>query len=81
MNLLLRALTLPGAEYVLPFACTNWVHDLGTSVAGWLRDLGLRPSRHLVEIWESYGSLADAEARVAFLHTLRSVIDQAGQRV
>ena len=81
VNLLLRALTLPGAEYVLPFVCTNRVHDLGTSVAGWLRNLGLRPSRHLVEVWESYGSLADAEARVAFLHTLRSVIDQAGQRV
>lgn len=81
VNLLLRALALPGTEYVLPLACTNWVHDAGTTVAKWLRNVGLRPSPHVVEIWESYGSLADAQARIAFLHTLRSVVDQAGQRV
>lgn len=81
VNLLLRALTLPGAEYVLPVACTNWVHDAGTTVVGWLRNVGLRPSPHLAEVWESYGSLADPQTRTAFLHTLRSVVDQAGQRV
>ena len=81
VNLLLRALTLPGAEYVLPLACTQWMHGAGTTAFGWLRNIGLRPSRRLVEVWESYGSLADAEARTAFVHTLRSVIDQSGQRV
>jgi pimeloyl-ACP methyl ester carboxylesterase len=81
VNLLLRALTLPGAEYVLPFACTNWLADVGTSAVSWLRNIGLRPSRHIVEVWESYRSLTDAETRTAFLHTLRSVVDQAGQRV
>ena len=81
VNLLLRALTLPGAEYVLPLTCTNWAHSAGTTAFGWLRNIGLRPSRRLVEIWESYGSLADAEARTAFVHTLRSVVDQSGQRV
>ena len=55
-------LTLPGAEYVLPLACTQWMHGAGTTVFGWLRNIGLRPSRRLVEVWESYGSLADAEA-------------------
>jgi len=81
VNLLLRTLTLPGAEYLLPLACTNWFHDVGASAVGWLRHLGLRPSRHLVEMWESYGSLADGDTRTAFVHTLRSVVDQAGQRV
>lgn len=81
VNLLLRALTLPGAEYVLPVACTKRVHDAGTTVVGWLRNVGLRPSPHLAEVWESYGSLADAQTRTAFLHTLRSVVDQTGQRV
>ena len=66
---------------MLPLTCTNWAHDAGTTAFGWLRNIGLRPSRRLVEIWESYGSLADAEARTAFVHTLRSVVDQSGQRV
>jgi pimeloyl-ACP methyl ester carboxylesterase len=81
VNLLLRALTLPGSDFVLPIACTNWVHDAGLTVAGWLRNVGFRPSPHLVQVWESYGSLADPETRTAFLHTLRSVVDQSGQRV
>ncbi len=81
VNLLLRALTLPGAEFVLPVACTNWVHDTGVTVAGWLRRAGLRPGPHLEEIWESYGSLADGETRASFLQTLRSVVDYSGQRV
>lgn len=81
VNLLLRALTLPGSDLVLPVACTNWVHDAGVTVAGWLRNVGFRPSPHLVQVWESYGSLADRETRTAFLHTLRSVVDQSGQRV
>jgi len=81
VNVLLRLLTLPGAEFVLPLACTHWVHDLGVRVSGGLARLGLHTSPHLAEAWESYGSLADAETRTAFLSTLRSVIDLAGQRV
>ena len=81
VSLLLRLLTLPGAEFVLPIACTNWVHDAGVSVAGWLANIGLHTSPHLRQIWDSYGSLADAETRTAFVHTLRSVVDVAGQRV
>jgi len=81
VNLLLRLLTLPGAELVLPLACTNWVHHAGENVSGWLRNIGLRTGPHVTEIWDSYGSLADAETRTAFVHTLRSVVDVAGQRV
>ena len=79
--LLLRLLTLPGSEYVLPLGCQRWVHDAGNAVFGWLRRVGLQPGAHLEEMWQSYGSLADAETRTAFLHTLRSVVDVAGQRV
>jgi pimeloyl-ACP methyl ester carboxylesterase len=81
VNLLLRLLALPGSEYVLPLACTNWLHDAGVNVSGWLANIGLRTSPHLAEMWDSFGSLADAETRTAFVHTLRSVVDVTGQRV
>ena len=81
VSILLRLLALPGAELVLPLACTNWVHDAGVRVAGWLATIGLHTGPHVTELWQSYGSLADAKTRTAFVHTLRSVIDVAGQRV
>ncbi len=81
VNVLLRLLALPGAELVLPLACTNWLHDAGVRVAGWAAKIGLHTSPHLTELWQSYGSLADAKTRAAFVHTLRSVVDVTGQRV
>ncbi len=81
VNVLLRLLALPGAELVLGIGCNRWLHDAGVSVAGRLANVGLRTSANLREIWDSYGSLADAETRTAFLQTLRSVIDFSGQRV
>ena len=81
VNVLLRLLALPGAELVLPLGCNNWFHDAGVRVAGWLARVGLHPSPRVTELWQSYGSLADAKTRTAFVHTLRSVVDVAGQRV
>ncbi|MDQ1509428.1 MAG: hypothetical protein QOG50_1272 [Actinomycetota bacterium] len=81
VNLLLRLLALPGAEFVLQLGCNDWVHDAGVNVAGWLSHVGLHAGRHVSEVWEGYGSLADAETRTAFMHTLRSVVDVGGQRV
>jgi pimeloyl-ACP methyl ester carboxylesterase len=81
VNLLLRLLTLPGADYLLPVACNDWVHDAGVTIAGWLRHLRLHVSPNVVQMWKSYGSLADGPTRTAFLHTLRSVVDASGQRV
>lgn len=81
VNMLLRLLTLPGAEYVLPVACHDRVHDAGVAITGWLAKIGLRVSPHLEQMWTSYGSLADGETRTAFLQTLRSVVDRGGQRV
>ena len=43
--------------------------------------LGLRAERRLDGIARGFASLADADARRAFLHTARSVIDPGGQRV
>ena len=81
VNPLLRALTMPGAELVLPVACASWFRDAGDAVLGFFRRIGLRPGAHLDEIWRSYGSLADTATRTAFLQTLRAVVDQSGQRV
>jgi pimeloyl-ACP methyl ester carboxylesterase len=81
VNLLLRAAALPGAELVLPFLVPTW---LGRAVdgAGWVgARLGIRARPDLGEVVRGFLSLGDAEARAAFLHTLRAVIDPAGQRV
>ena len=81
VSLLLRALTIPGVEFALPLLCARQVHDAGSALAGWVGRLGVRLPRRLDEIWASYGSLADEETRAAFVHTLRAVVDPAGQRV
>lgn len=81
VSVLLRLLTLPGTEYLLPVACNGWVHEAGIAIAGWLRHAGLHVSPNVAQMWQSYGSLADAPTRIAFLQTLRSVVDHAGQRV
>ena len=77
----LRAATLPGSELVLPFIAGPRVRAAGELVAGLLGKVGLRPGSDLTEMARGYGSLADADARRAFVHTLRSVIDPMGQRV
>ena len=79
--LLLRALTLPGAEHLLPIACNGRVRDAGTAVTGWLDRIGVRPVPAVAEMWRSFASLSDGSTREAFQHTLRSVVDMHGQRV
>ena len=81
VSLLLRALTLPGVDYLLPLLCARQLHDVGSAVVRFAGRLGVKPPPQLVEIWASYGSLADDETRAAFLHTLRAVVDFSGQRV
>jgi pimeloyl-ACP methyl ester carboxylesterase len=78
---LLRAFAFPGSEYLLAAGCAPGILNAGTAVAGWLRKLGLRPAPAAADVWRSYASLADPEARAAFIHTLRAVIDVGGQRV
>lgn len=81
VSLLLRALTLPGAEHLMPIACNGRVRDAGTAVTGLLDRIGLRPAPAVAEMWRSYASLSDAPTREAFHHTLRSVVDRHGQRI
>jgi pimeloyl-ACP methyl ester carboxylesterase len=79
--LLLRGLTLPGAEHLLPIACNTTVRDVGLTVTSWLDRIGMRPVPVVEEMWRSFASLSDAQTREAFVHTLRAVIDLHGQRV
>jgi pimeloyl-ACP methyl ester carboxylesterase len=81
VNVLLRAAALPGAELVLPWLVPGWLGHLADG-AGWAgARLGLRLRQDLGEMVRGFLSLGDAEARAAFLHTLRAVIDPGGQRV
>jgi pimeloyl-ACP methyl ester carboxylesterase len=81
VSILLRAAALPGAELVLPFLVPAWLARAVAGV-GWAgARLGLRPSQDLGELVRGFLSLSEAEARAAFLHTLRAVIDPGGQRV
>lgn len=81
VNTLLRALTLPGAEQLLPIFCSGRLRDAGNNLAAWAARHGLRASPIVEEIWRSYSSLADADTRTAFFRTLRAVIDREGQSV
>ena len=78
---LLRAATLPGSELVLPVIAHARLRAAGEAIGAALQRLGLRAGPDVAELARGYGSLADAESRAAFLHTLRAVIDPTGQRV
>jgi pimeloyl-ACP methyl ester carboxylesterase len=81
VNPLLRALSLPGAEWVLPVVCSPLLRETGERVAGWLARTGMRAAPTVEEIWRSYASLVDEAGRRAFFGTLRAVIDRDGQAV
>ena len=78
---LLRAATLPGAEWVLPVIASTWVRARAEAVGRSMAGIGWRPSPDVTEAWRGFTSLADAESRRAFLATTRSVIDPGGQTV
>jgi pimeloyl-ACP methyl ester carboxylesterase len=78
---LLRAATLPGSELVLPLLAHSRLHAVGEAIGQALGRLGLELGHDLAEMIRGYASLSDAEARRAFQHTLRAVIDLSGQRV
>jgi pimeloyl-ACP methyl ester carboxylesterase len=78
---LLRAATLPGSELVMPFLVTDWAARAGASAFGLLDRFGLRPGAHLLEMGRGYASLVEQDARLAFINTLRAVIDAGGQKV
>jgi pimeloyl-ACP methyl ester carboxylesterase len=77
---LLRLLTLPGAEYLMPIGFPKPLVDRATDVG---RQLGKRNIRwpKLAEMWRAYSSLAGAQNRSAFVRTMRGVIEPSGQMV
>ena len=81
VNPLLRAATLPGSELVLPVLTNSYALRAGEAVASAVGRLGLQFGHDVAEFARGYASLADREARAAFLLTLRAVIDLGGQRV
>jgi pimeloyl-ACP methyl ester carboxylesterase len=81
VNVILRALTFPGAEHAFPVICNPAVRDTGNWLASWLYRIGVRAAPVVEEIWRSYASLSEADTRRAFFRTLHSVVDLGGQAV
>ena len=78
---LLRAACLPGSELVLPLLVNEQLLGAGRAVGRLLGRLGLRVHTDVGEVLRGHASLSDGEARSAFLHTLRTIVDPRGQRV
>jgi pimeloyl-ACP methyl ester carboxylesterase len=81
IGLLLRAATLPGSELVLPLLVNDPLLGAGRALGRVLGRVGLRVHTDLGEVLRGHASLSDGEARSAFLHTLRTIVDPRGQRV
>ncbi len=81
LNLLLRSATLPGSEVVLPLLASAGLLDAGRALGRVLNRLGLKAGTDVEEMARGHASLADREARAAFVHTLRTIVDPGGQRV
>ena len=79
--LMLRAVALPGAEWVLPLLAQAKLDEAGALLAKGMHRLGFRAGADTEELARGFASLKDAGTRTAFLHTVRSVIDTGGQRV
>lgn len=77
---ILRACALPGAQLVLPAVCNGAILGLGRLISQLAMQLGYEPSPEMVELARSYAAVAETDARSAFVHTLRSVVDVWGQR-
>ena len=81
VSVFLRAATLPGAELLLPLLAGSYVRSAAATVGGWLGKARVRLPAGLHECLAGFGSLGDRGTREAFVHTARSVLDPAGQRV
>ena len=78
----LKAVALPGSEFVLPILLNPQLHSALFALGAPLRALGVLVEHPTsVEIWRSYTGLTTHRGRQAFINTVRAVIDLAGQRV
>ena len=80
LSWILRMLSAPGVELVLPVVAPRPVLNVGNRLGSWLTSAGIHSPR-AGEIWNAYSSLSDGQTRQAFLRTLRSVVDYRGQAV
>ena len=77
---LLRFMTLPASEYLMPVLFPSFVREWGNDLSDLLHRRGVRMYR-LGEMWRSYASLTESSNRQSFIRTLRAVIDPGGQTV
>lgn len=77
---MLRALSLPGAEYVLPVVAPWFVRDRGDAVSRFIKARGVKAPK-AAEMWSAYRSLTETDNRRAFVRVVRGVIDPGGQTV
>lgn len=81
VSLFLRAVSLPGSEYIIPVVLNARFRSIAERVGSLLGRAGWRPDSTQAEMWRSYTNLTEHKGQQAFVHTVRSVIDVAGQRV
>ncbi|MBA3327172.1 MAG: alpha/beta fold hydrolase [Solirubrobacterales bacterium] len=81
VSLLLRAVALPAAEYVLPLLASGPLLNTGRAIGRALGRVGLFTGSDVAEMAAGFASLRDAQTQRAFVHTARAVIDLQGQRV
>jgi pimeloyl-ACP methyl ester carboxylesterase len=81
VNPVLRLLTMPGSEALLLVATAPPVRRIVEMIGRIALRKKLDTATVIPELWRSYTSLGNVEARRAFLRTLRAVIDRRGQAV
>ena len=81
VNPVLRAATLPVADWVLPVIASPWVRGSAEIVGRGLAMFGWRASHDIRAAWEGFTSLSDADSRRAFLATTRAVMNSGGQSI
>ena len=81
VSFILRAPSLPLAEYVTPLVLHRVPHEVAGRAVEALGRFGLRLGPAQSALWDSWAGLTDPETRRAFVETVRAVIDRNGQRV
>jgi len=81
VHALLRAATLPGSEFVLPLLASAGLLDVGRFVGRAMGRVGLGFGTDVGEMARGHASLNERGARMAFIQTLRTIVDATGQRV
>ena len=81
VHLLLRAVSLPGSELILPAVLRPEIRRGLEAIASVAARAGITPGVSGREVWRSYTGLTEIAGLMAFIDTVRSVIDVRGQRV